>query len=137
MGTHDTSTRVALPFRLEWKGHVGARASARHQGDVLEVHGDGFVDRFVDHELRDGLRNQPFEGTLDFIVDFACTKVRLALEVDGPYHEHRSRPDARRDRVLTDLGWSVLRIQDELVFQDLDAAIASIIANAKALAAKR
>lgn len=27
-----------------------------------------------------------------YIVDFACTKVRLVVEVDGPYHEERARP---------------------------------------------
>ena len=30
----------------------------------------------------------------EFIVDFACTKVRLVVEVDGGYHEGRQRRDA-------------------------------------------
>jgi very-short-patch-repair endonuclease len=68
-----------------------------------------------------------------FIVDFACTKVRLIVEVDGRYHEDRARPDAQRDRVLTDLGWTVLRIQDHLVFQELDAVVHAIVVNASAL----
>jgi very-short-patch-repair endonuclease len=67
-----------------------------------------------------------------FIVDFACTKVRLAVEVDGPYHEARARLDARRDRALRELGWAVLRIQDHLVFKDLDAVVASVVAAASA-----
>ena len=68
-----------------------------------------------------------------FIVDFACTKVRLVVEVDGPYHELRARPDQRRDRNLTELGWSVLRFPDHLVFQDLDAVVHDIVAKASAL----
>ena len=68
-----------------------------------------------------------------FIADFACTKVRLVVEVDGPYHEDRARPDAQRDRLLADLGWTVLRIQDHLVFQDLDAVVDTIVAKASAL----
>jgi very-short-patch-repair endonuclease len=67
-----------------------------------------------------------------FFVDFACTKVRLAVEVDGPYHEQRERHDARRDRELAKLGFTVLRIQDHLVFSDLDAVVESIIAHASA-----
>ncbi len=62
----------------------------------------------------------------EHIVDFACTKVRLVVEVDGGYHEPRARPDAARDRALNSLGWQVLRISDHDVFQDIDAVVASI-----------
>jgi len=68
-----------------------------------------------------------------FIADFACTKVRLVVELDGPYHEHRARPDAQRDCILADRGWTILRIQDHLVFRDLDAVVATIVAKASAL----
>lgn len=67
-----------------------------------------------------------------FIVDFACTKVRLVVEVDGLYHQDRVRPDVQRDRRLAELGWSVLRIQGEQVFEDLDAVVARITAAAAA-----
>ncbi len=70
-----------------------------------------------------GFRRQLVIGP--FIVDFACAKVRLAVEIDGPYHEPRARPDARRDRELAKLGWFVLRIQDHLVFDDLDGIVAA------------
>ena len=33
----------------------------------------------------------------EHIVDFACTKVRLVVEVDGAYHDERGRHDAARD----------------------------------------
>ena len=68
-----------------------------------------------------------------FIADFACTRVRLLVEADGPYHEDRARPDAQRDRLLGDRGWTVLRIQDHLVFRDLDAVVRNIVAQAFAL----
>src|SRR5262245_50988129 len=51
----------------------------------------------------------------EWIVDFACTKARLVVEVDGPYHEGRARPDAARDRALGRLGWVVLRVADREV----------------------
>src|SRR2546426_8756011 len=54
-----------------------------------------------------------------FIVDFACTKARLVVEVDGESHAERGRQDARRDRVVAKLGWSVLRLADHDVIQDL------------------
>ena len=62
-----------------------------------------------------------------FIVDFACTKVRLVVEVDGGYHEDRQLPDAQRDRDLENLGWRVLRIAEHDIFANLDAAVARIL----------
>jgi very-short-patch-repair endonuclease len=61
-----------------------------------------------------------------FIVDFACTKVRLAIEIDGSSHEHREHLDASRDRILADLGWRILRIEENLVFADLNSVISTI-----------
>src|SRR5215813_4671339 len=52
------------------------------------------------------------------IVDFASTKTRLVVEVDGGYHAKRERHDAHRDRALAKLGWSVLRVQEQRLFQD-------------------
>ena len=71
-----------------------------------------------------GFRRQLVIG--NFIVDFACTKVRLAVETDGPSHDNRAHHDARRDRVLAELGWHVLRIRDEEVFDDLESVVQRI-----------
>ncbi len=67
-----------------------------------------------------------------YIVDFACTKVRLVVEVDGEYHVGRERHDARRERRLQELGWSVLRVADHSVIQDLDTVVERIVEAAKA-----
>ena len=75
----------------------------------------------------------PFRRQLviaNFIVDFAATKVRFVVEVDGGYHEGRQPRDAARDRALTALGWRVLRLAEEQVFADLDAVVARITAAA-------
>ena len=67
----------------------------------------------------------------EHIVDFACTKVRLVVEVDGPYHEQRARHDGARDRALREMGWHVLRVPDHHVFGDLDAVVACITGAAR------
>jgi hypothetical protein len=48
---------------------------------------------------------------LSFIVDFACLRAKLAIEVDGGGHlETRKRAeDQARDRRLRNAGWLVLR----------------------------
>jgi len=63
----------------------------------------------------------------EHIVDFACTKVRLVVEVDGEPHAERGRQDAQRERALRELGWSVVRVADHDVFQYLEAVVARII----------
>ena len=73
----------------------------------------------------------------EHIVDFACTKVRLVVEVDGAYHEQRARPDAARDRALNKLGWHVLRIAEHEVFEDLVSVVQRIALAARLRAAGR
>ena len=66
-----------------------------------------------------------------FIVDFACTKARLVVEVDGGYREGRERKDARRDQELGELGWRVVRVAEELVFKDLDGVVELVASAAR------
>jgi very-short-patch-repair endonuclease len=71
----------------------------------------------------------------EHIVDFACTKVRLIIEIDGGYHEARARHDAARERALGKLGWHVLRVGEHEVFGELEAVVARLAATARRLAA--
>jgi very-short-patch-repair endonuclease len=61
-----------------------------------------------------------------YIVDFLAPARRLILEVDGGYHASRRAADARRDRKLARLGYRVLRLDAELVRQNLEQAVAQI-----------
>ena len=61
-----------------------------------------------------------------YIVDFVAPSARLVVEVDGGYHARRVTADARRDRVLTRLGYRVLRLDAELVLKQPEAAVALI-----------
>jgi very-short-patch-repair endonuclease len=63
----------------------------------------------------------------EHIVDFACTKVRLVVEVDGGYHGERARHDAARDRALSALGWHVLRVDEHEVLAELDHVVGRIV----------
>jgi very-short-patch-repair endonuclease len=67
------------------------------------------------------------------IVDFAATKVRLAVEVDGSAHHGRERHDAARDRALNSLGWHVLRVSEHDVIKNLAGVLQRIVAAASAL----
>ncbi len=62
-----------------------------------------------------------------FILDFYAPNLRLAVEVDGGYHDNRVSADARRDRELARWGVVVLRIPGELVIRDFEAALGRVI----------
>jgi very-short-patch-repair endonuclease len=73
----------------------------------------------------------------EHIVDFACTKLRLVVEVDGASHEGRERHDRARDSALHTLGWHVVRVLEHQVFADLDGVVAAITESARLAAARR
>lgn len=71
-----------------------------------------------------GFRRQlPIAG---YIVDFACPDKRLIVEVDGSQHAD-SAGDAVRDRVLRELGWTVLRFWNDDVLRDIDSVCQHIV----------
>ncbi len=61
-----------------------------------------------------------------YIVDFVAPSVKLIVEVDGGYHAKRAAADARRDRDLVRLGFSVLHVGAEDVLHSLPRVIEAI-----------
>ena len=56
----------------------------------------------------------------NYIVDFFCASEKLVIELDGnPHGEyHKIEKDKKRDQYLEGLGFSVLRFENRLVFQE-------------------
>jgi very-short-patch-repair endonuclease len=56
----------------------------------------------------------------NFIVDFCCPKKMLIIEPDGNIHGENQQilKDELRDNYLKELGFTVLRFENKLVFQD-------------------
>jgi len=61
-----------------------------------------------------------------YIADLLVPKLRLVVEVDGGSHGGRAEADARRDRALVRAGYTVLRLEAELVMRDGAAALGCI-----------
>jgi very-short-patch-repair endonuclease len=53
----------------------------------------------------------------DVIVDFACLRAGVIVEVDGPVHEESVQADRRKDEWLSQQGFSVLRFTDQDVLE--------------------
>ena len=68
-------------------------------------------------------RQQPLGN---FIVDFVCTDVRLVVELDGKSHDGKEEADAKRQEWLQSQGFTVFRISNLDVRQNLEGVLEAI-----------
>ena len=54
-----------------------------------------------------------------FIVDFYCHKSALVVEVDGDIHDLQQDEDARREKVLCEMGLRIVRFRNDEVLKNL------------------
>jgi very-short-patch-repair endonuclease len=69
----------------------------------------------------------------NYIVDFYCKELGLALEIDGCSHSDKEDYDLKRQRELEELGVMILRFDDRDVKKELDAVLREIRRNIKEL----
>jgi len=77
----------------------------------------------------DGLKFRRQHQIGDYIVDFFCPEHGLIIELDGAVHSRpeRQRHDAKRDAYLKSLGYTVLRIANNCVFDDTENTLMQIL----------
>jgi len=68
-------------------------------------------------------RQQVIQG---FIVDFYCHRAGLVVEVDGDIHDLQQEEDARREKVLSELGLRVVRFRNDEVLRNLAIVVGQI-----------
>ncbi len=68
----------------------------------------------------------------DFVLDFFCHEVRLAIEVDGGHHADQETYDQWRDERLAAMGIATLRIPAHEVESDLFGVLRAIRAACQA-----
>jgi very-short-patch-repair endonuclease len=54
-----------------------------------------------------------------FIVDFYCHKAALVVEVDGDIHDLQQEEDARREKVLREMGLAIVRFRNDEILNNL------------------
>ena len=62
----------------------------------------------------------------NYIVDFFCNRLRLAIEIDGIIHEGNIEADEKRQEELENLGIRFLRFDDLDVRENLDGVLMTI-----------
>ncbi|PTX19655.1 very-short-patch-repair endonuclease [Pontibacter mucosus] len=68
-------------------------------------------------------RQKPLDN---FIVDFYCKELLLAIEVDGDSHDYSLEEDTKRQAALEKLGVRFLRFSDKEVKQELRNVLQTI-----------
>ena len=68
-------------------------------------------------------RQQVIQG---FIVDFYCHKAALVVEVDGDIHDLQQEEDAKREKVLREMGLRIVRFKNDEVVRELSTVVGKI-----------
>ncbi|WP_373058592.1 endonuclease domain-containing protein [Zunongwangia sp. H14] len=63
-----------------------------------------------------------------FIVDFYCAQEKLIIELDGQVHLNATSEenDLKRTKVLNDLGFTIIRFENKMVFDFLPSVLQEI-----------
>ena len=68
-------------------------------------------------------RQKPID---EYVVDFFCPRLSLAIEIDGDSHEGKLEKDSQRQYDIEKFGIHFLRFPDEEVKQNLDGVLETI-----------
>lgn len=68
-------------------------------------------------------RQKPIDN---FIVDFFCNELMLAIEIDGETHNYKIGRDRERQKILEGVGVQFLRFTDENVKQNIEGVVGVI-----------
>jgi very-short-patch-repair endonuclease len=87
------------------------------------------AEKLLWHEVRAnklGVRFRRQQIIQGFIVDFYCHKSALVVEVDGDVHDLQKEEDARREKVLNEMGLRIVRFRNDEVVRDLSTVVGKI-----------
>ena len=70
------------------------------------------------------------EPVASYVADFACREARLIIEVDGATHstEEEIQRDTVRSAELERVGYTVIRVQNDDVYNALEGVLSTILA---------
>lgn len=68
-------------------------------------------------------RQKPIDN---YIVDFFCNKLMLAIEIDGDTHNYKAEEDQERQERLEKVGIRFLRFNDVDIKQNIDGVMVAI-----------
>lgn len=74
----------------------------------------------------DGFKFRAQHSIYRYILDFYCSEMKLAIEIDGDIHKHRKDYDNFRDGFLDSMGIKTIRFKNEDVKNNIDIVLEQI-----------
>ncbi|UJH90448.1 endonuclease domain-containing protein [Antarcticibacterium sp. 1MA-6-2] len=89
---------------------------------------EAFLWKELQHQKLEGRKFRRQHSIKSFIVDFYCPMERLIIELDGQVHLNAlaEEKDRRREKELEAMGFTVLRFENKMVFENLDSVLMEI-----------
>ncbi len=105
------------------------RKELRNKGASAEA----FLWKYLSKSQREGRKFRRQHSIGNYIVDFYCPKEKLIVELDGEIH-HKPEvqgKDQKRTDYLENLGFTVIRFENKMVFDNLKSVLKEIENNFK------
>jgi very-short-patch-repair endonuclease len=113
---------------MQWARPLTSRAKQLRRNETPE---EKLLWRFVRRGQLEGFKFRRQHPIMNYIADFACHEAMLIVELDGGHHAEQQGYDILRDRELEELGWLVLRFENESVRLSLHAVLETILTEAQ------
>lgn len=105
------------------------RRSLRNNGTSAEA----FLWKYLSKSQLEGRKFRRQHSIGNYIVDFYCPKEKLIIELDGEIHNKLEvqEKDQKRTDYLMSFGFTVIRFENKMVFDNLKSVLKEIEDNFK------
>ena len=88
-----------------------------------------FLWQFLKRKRLAGYKFRRQYSVDNYIVDFYCPKVKLAIEIDGSSHDYQDRKvyDYKRQKYIESFGITFIRFKSDEVFYNVDCVLSKIM----------
>ncbi|WP_378184132.1 endonuclease domain-containing protein [Aquimarina sp. SS2-1] len=89
---------------------------------------EAFLWKYLKARKLEGRRFQRQHSIEYYIVDFYCASEKLVIELDGEIHNtpQAQEKDQKRTKRLNELGFTVIRFENKMVFDHLQSVLNEI-----------
>ena len=89
---------------------------------------EAFLWKQLQHKKLDGRKFRRQHSIDHFIVDFYCASEKLIIELDGQVHMNPTaeEKDLKRTQYLENLGFTIIRFENKMVFENLPSVLQEI-----------